>query len=680
VIFPGSAVSDGGTGDFMRLYSLAFAAFATLLSAVAADLPVGVNVRSWETVPAILPLDSQPVWKIAQLSASDAGSFRTAENGTRYLTLRFHTNGAFAARVHLTDVHLPAGAALFAYGLSSGEVTNVAGPYRSGDAGIDASLWTSAVRGSEVVLELQEGADTIADLPFTVAAIASVSADEVPATTAAANAREVRTSLFRGIPLTHEVVGGLAVFEGDIVLGEASLMQTATGAKGAGRSAVAITGSNYRWPAGVIPYSIDPTMPNTARITDAIAHWNTVMQDVVKLIPRTNESAYVYFYHSTNASQCASNVGRLGYDQYLWVGDYCGTGNMIHEIGHAFGLWHEQSREDRNRYVTINFGNIDPNSSFNFNQNIFDGDDINAYDYGSIMHYAAYAFSINGLPTIDTIPAGIPIGQRSGLSAGDIAGIRAMYPGSNGSPGGGTPSQVAITVSSNVAGMPTVVDGVTYTASTTFNWLPGSTHIVSAPNPSATADTRYVFQNWSDGGAGLHVYTTPASASGLKSTYRLGYAVSAMSSGAGTATVAPASTDEFYAALSSVTVQATPSAGSCFTGWTNLLGGTPATATLSVTQPYRLTANFQTGTVSLNPGSLLASGNGGSYVTTVTASAGCAWAFQPAENWIRLRTTQTVGGSTILSISLEPNDTGLIRNAVVPVGNASMVIWQAPKR
>ena len=43
------------------------------------------------------------------------------------------------------------------------------------------------------------------------------------------------------------------------------------------------------------------------------------------------------------------------------------------------------------------------------------------------MHYGANAFSKNGLPTIETIPAGIPIGQRGGLSAGDIASVQWLY-------------------------------------------------------------------------------------------------------------------------------------------------------------------------------------------------------------------------------------------------------------
>jgi astacin len=43
------------------------------------------------------------------------------------------------------------------------------------------------------------------------------------------------------------------------------------------------------------------------------------------------------------------------------------------------------------------------------------------------MHYGAFAFSKNGQPTIEVLQSGAIIGQRTALSAGDIAAIHAMY-------------------------------------------------------------------------------------------------------------------------------------------------------------------------------------------------------------------------------------------------------------
>ena len=44
-------------------------------------------------------------------------------------------------------------------------------------------------------------------------------------------------------------------------------------------------------------------------------------------------------------------MGRRGNRQDITLGAGCTVGNCIHEIGHAVGLWHEQSREDRDAFL-----------------------------------------------------------------------------------------------------------------------------------------------------------------------------------------------------------------------------------------------------------------------------------------------------------------------------------------
>lgn len=116
-----------------------------------------------------------------------------------------------------------------------------------------------------------------------------------------------------------------------------------------------------------------------------------------------------------------------GGKQDIGLATGCGFGATVHEIGHAWGLWHEQSREDRDSKVQILWQNIEAGKEHNFNQHITDGDDVGSYDYGSIMHYGRCAFSKNGQPTIESIPPGKTLGQRNGLSPLDIAAVQSIY-------------------------------------------------------------------------------------------------------------------------------------------------------------------------------------------------------------------------------------------------------------
>jgi hypothetical protein len=182
-----------------------------------------------------------------------------------------------------------------------------------------------------------------------------------------------------------------------------------------------------RWANGVVRY--------TVVLEDSWAGFNMwafrVLPAMAELESLTNlvfeYSGYVWTSSSARAdgtvylrvgSGCSAHIGAptSGAIHYINIGSGCSHGNILHELLHSAGMHHQQVASYRDKYVTVNFANIQSGRSGNFVKTTNHGFEF-LYDYGSIMHYGEYFFSRNGQKTIDC--RGSSCGQRGGLSLWD---------------------------------------------------------------------------------------------------------------------------------------------------------------------------------------------------------------------------------------------------------------------
>ncbi|XP_031960176.1 meprin A subunit alpha [Corvus moneduloides] len=220
--------------------------------------------------------------------------------------------------------------------------------------------------------------------------------------------------IFKDIPQIN-LAAGLDLFQGDILLPK--------------NQRNALRSETYRWKFP-IPYILGDDLDLNAKGVILQAFEMFRLKSCVDFKPYEGERTYIFF---SKQDGCWSMVGDLQTGQNLSIGSGCDYRAIVeHEILHALGFYHEQSRMDRDDYVNIWWDEIIAGKEHNFvKYNDSYITDLNTpYDYESLMHYEPLSFNKN--ESVPTITAKIPafddiIGQRLDLSAIDLERLNRMY-------------------------------------------------------------------------------------------------------------------------------------------------------------------------------------------------------------------------------------------------------------
>merc|ERR1740128_179740 len=193
------------------------------------------------------------------------------------------------------------------------------------------------------------------------------------------------------------------------------------------------------WNPVAVPYYFTSSFTYNDRLTFAKAVEAIQAVTCLRFVPRTTQTAFIRIEREC---ACGGSCFGGGYTDGLGVanprrlviGSPClspssasGVGLVIHETLHALGVVHTQTRPDRDSYIQVNTGNIQPSGLSQYEKCSNCLTHGTSYDCMSVMHYRDWGFSTGG-PTMSPRYSWCDLKTATNaLTATDIKLLNSMY-------------------------------------------------------------------------------------------------------------------------------------------------------------------------------------------------------------------------------------------------------------
>ncbi len=233
----------------------------------------------------------------------------------------------------------------------------------------------------------------------------------------------------------------------------------------------------------------------------------------------------------------------------------------------------------------------------------------------------------------------------------------------------------SVTVTTSPGNLSITVDGTTYTAPQSFNWVVGSTHTLNTTSPqSGPAGSQYVWSSWSQGGTQSQTVTAPAATTTYTAEFTTQYQLTTVASPSADGSVTPSS-GQYFASGASIPVTATANAGFAFNNWTSTGGSFDSTTSASTNFHMPAAATTVTGnfipatvqiTITTSPANLLVSVDGG---TLTPAPLVESWVIGSSHT---IATTSPQSGGTGIQYAFTSwSDSGAISHSITVPSTAT---------